>query len=197
MSKCSIVILVSICTISTPFIAPQFPIQAQLPDPKICADPLPAAKRVTLTLKADKQVIVDNIFSFQAIAGKAPVKPGDVIMYTVVAKNNSRCPLNNLVLKQPIPKGTQYVKDSAMAIKGAELLFSIDGGKTFSAKPTIGKQIVPATNYNYLRWRFLSKLPANTQVKTTYKLQIAPTNNSDNVLPGKATINTPANVQVK
>ena len=197
MSKCSIVILVSICTISTPFIAPQFPVQAQLSSPKICADLLPAAKRVTLTLKADKQVIVDNIFSFQAIAGKAPVKPGDVIMYTVVAKNNSRCPLNNLVLKQPIPKGTQYVKDSAMAIKGAELLFSIDGGKTFSAKPTIGKQIVPATNYNYLRWRFLSKLPANTQVKTTYKLQIAPTNNSDNVLPGKATINTPANVQVK
>ena len=202
MSKCSIVILVSICTISTPFIAPQFPIQAQLPDPKICADPLPAAKRVTLTLKADKQVIVDNIFSFQAIAGKAPVKPGDVIMYTVVAKNNSRCPLNNLVLKQPIPKGTQYVKDSAMAIKGAELLFSIDGGKTFSAKPTIGKQIVPATNYNYLRWRFLSKLPANTQIKTTYKLQIAPANNFDNILPGKATINTPAlntpaNVQVK
>lgn len=93
-------------------------------------------------------------------------------MYTVIAKNNSRCSLKNLVLKQPIPKGTQYVKDSAIAIDGAELLFSIDGGKTFSLQPKIGKQVVPAADYNYLRWRFIGKTPAKAQVKTTYKLQV-------------------------
>jgi hypothetical protein len=93
-------------------------------------------------------------------------------MYTVIAKNNSSCPLKNLVLKQPIPKGTIYVKDSAMAIEGAELLFSIDNGKTFSAKPTVGKELAPANDYNYLRWRFLSKVAAKAQVKTTYKLQV-------------------------
>jgi hypothetical protein len=65
-----------------------------------------------------------------------------------------------------------YVKDSAMAIEGAELLFSIDNGKTFSAKPKIGKQVVPATDYNYLRWKFIGKMTANSQVKTTYKLQV-------------------------
>jgi uncharacterized repeat protein (TIGR01451 family) len=174
MSKFSVVILASIGMIAPIFITPQLPVQAQSQAAKTCVDPLPPAKRVTLTLKADKQLASakPNIFSFQAIAGKAAVKPGDVIMYTVVAKNNSRCSLRNLVLKQPIPKGTQYVKDSAQAIEGAELLFSIDGGKTFSAKPMMGKQVVPATDYNYLRWKFSGKMPANAQVKTTYKLQV-------------------------
>jgi uncharacterized repeat protein (TIGR01451 family) len=194
MSKFSIVILVGIGMISTTLFAPQLPVQARIRKPKICVDPLPAAKLVTLTLKADKQVMNEhNISSFQAIAGKASVKHGDIIMYTVVAKNNSRCPLKNLVLKQPIPKGTEYVKGSAMAIDGAELLFSIDGGKTFSAKPTVDKKAVPETDYNYLRWRFIGKTPANAQVKTTYKLRIVPENNDDK-LHGKFIGKTPAPV---
>jgi uncharacterized repeat protein (TIGR01451 family) len=199
MSKFSIVILASLGMISTPFFTPQLPVQARIRKPKVCVDPLPASKLVTLTLKADKQVMSEkNISSFQAIAGKASVKRGDIIMYTVVAKNNSRCPLKNLVLKQPIPKGTEYVKGSAMAIDGAELLFSIDGGKTFSTKPTVGKQLVPETDYNYLRWRFIGKTPANAQVKTTYKLRIVLDNNDDKLhgkLIGKTP--TPINPPVK
>ena len=114
-------------------------------------------------------------------------------MRLVVAKYNSRCPLKNLVLKQPIPKGTEYVKGSAMAIDGAELLFSIDGGKTFSAKPTVDKKVVPETDYNYLRWRFIGKTPANAQVKTTYKLRIVPEQNDDK-LHGKVIGKTPTPV---
>jgi uncharacterized repeat protein (TIGR01451 family) len=194
MSKFSIVILVGIGMITTTLFSPQLPVQARIRKPKICVDPLPAAKLVTLTLKADKQVMNEhNISSFQAIAGKASVKRGDIIMYTVVAKNNSRCPLKNLVLKQPIPKGTEYVKGSAMAIDGAELLFSIDGGKTFSAKPTVDKKVVPETDYNYLRWRFIGKTPANAQVKTTYKLRIVPEQNEDK-LHGKVIGKTPTPV---
>jgi uncharacterized repeat protein (TIGR01451 family) len=192
MSKFSIVILASLGMISTTFFTLQLPVQARISKQKVCVDPLPASKLVTLTLKADKQVMSEkNISSFQAIAGKASVKRGDIIMYTVVAKNNSRCPLKNLVLKQPIPKGTEYVKGSAMAIDGAELLFSIDGGKTFSPKPTVDKKVVPETDYNYLRWKFIGKTPANAQVKTTYKLRIVP-ENSDDKLHGKLIGKTPA-----
>jgi uncharacterized repeat protein (TIGR01451 family) len=172
MSKFSIVILTSLGMITTTLITPQFPLQAQVTRPRNCIDPLPITKRVILTLKADKKVIKDSKEIFEPIAGKASVKPGDIIKYTVVAKNNSRCPLKNLILKQPIPKGTNYLKDSAMAIDGAELLFSIDGGKTFVAKPMIGTEVAPANDYNYLRWKFIGKMPANAQVKTTYKLQV-------------------------
>lgn len=172
MFKFSIVILTSLGMITATLIAPQFPLQAQVRRVRNCIDPLPIAKRVILTLKADKQVIKDKKEIFEPITGKASVRPGDIIKYTVVAKNNSRCPLKNLILKQPIPKRTNYLKDSAMAIDGAELLFSIDGGKTFVAKPMIGTEVAPANDYNYLRWKFIGRMPANAQVKTTYKLQV-------------------------
>jgi uncharacterized repeat protein (TIGR01451 family) len=172
MSKSSIVILASVgMTIAIVFAA-QFPIEARARKQKTCVDPQPIAQRVALTLKADKQAIVDNKNIFQPIAGRASVKPGDIIKYTVIAKNNSRCPLKNLILKLPIPRSTIYLKDSATAIDGAELLFSIDGGKTFVAQPKIGKQPAPTTAYNYLRWRFKGMLVSNAQVKTTYKLQV-------------------------
>ncbi len=172
MSKFSILILSSLGTIATTFVTSQVPLDAKLRTPKTCVDPLPIAQRVTLTLTADKKVIKDHQTIFQPIAGKASVKPGDIIKYTVIAKNNSRCPLKNLILKQPIPRGTNYLKDSATAINGAELLFSIDGGKTFSAQPKIGKQVAPANDYNYLRWKFTGMMATNAQVKTTYKLQV-------------------------
>lgn len=172
MFKCSIVILISMGTIATTFLTPQILVQARQKTKKVCVDPQPVAQRVGLTLKADKKVVKDNKTIFEPIVGKASVRPGDVIKYTVIARNNSRCPLKNLILKQPIPKGTTYLKDSAKSMDGAELLFSIDGGKTFSAKPIVGTQEVPATEYNYLRWRFAGRMPTNTQVQTTYKLQV-------------------------
>jgi uncharacterized repeat protein (TIGR01451 family) len=176
MSKLAIIIFSTVGMITTTIITPQFPLAAQTRThprtTKNCVDPLPAAKRVELTLKADKKVIKDRKTTFQPIAGKASVKPGDIIKYTVIARNNSRCPLKNLILKQPIPRGTNYLKDSALSIDGAQLLFSIDGGKTFSAKPKIGTQEAPPTDYNYLRWKFMGPISTNAQVQTTYKLQV-------------------------
>jgi uncharacterized repeat protein (TIGR01451 family) len=172
MPKFSIFILIGIGTIATTFLVSQFPGAARARKLKACVDPLPISKRVVLTLKADKKEVENNKTVFRPIAEKATVKPGDIIKYTVIAKNNSRCPLKNLILKQPIPRGTNYVKDSARSIEGAELLFSIDGGKTFVAKPTIGTQPAPTTAYNYLRWRFSGLMMTNAQVQTTYKLQV-------------------------
>ncbi len=174
MSKLSIVILWSFGTVGAISIIPQLAANARPQRVKACIDSKPISQRVALTLKADKKTLEDNKVTFQPISGKASVKPGDIIKYTVIAKNNSRCPLRNLILKQPIPRGTNYLKDSATASDGAQLLFSIDGGKTFVAKPTIGKDDAPATAYNYLRWKFAGMMKPNTQVKTTYELQVKP-----------------------
>jgi uncharacterized repeat protein (TIGR01451 family) len=172
MFKFSLVILISIGMITTTFFTPQCSLAVRSRTKRTCVDPLPVAQRVALTLKADKKMVVDNKIVFQPIAEKASVKPGDVIKYTVIAKNNGRCPLKNLILKQPIPRGTNYRQDSATASDGAELLFSIDGGKTFWAKPTIGTQPAPPTAYNYLRWKFRGMMETNVQVKTTYELEV-------------------------
>jgi uncharacterized repeat protein (TIGR01451 family) len=138
----------------------------------VCVDRSPANQRVQLTLKADKKVVKDKKVTFEPIVGRAAVKPGDIIQYTVIAKNNSRCPLKNLMLKQPIPRGTNYLKDSATGVDGAELLFSIDGGKTFVARPKIDNKEAPASAYDYIRWRFPNKIRTQSQVWTKYKLQV-------------------------
>jgi uncharacterized repeat protein (TIGR01451 family) len=137
-----------------------------------CVDKSPVNQRVLLTLKADKKVVKDKKVTFEPIVGKVAVKPGDIIQYTVIAKNNSHCPLKNLMLKQPIPRGTNYLKDSATGVDGAELLFSIDGGKTFVARPKIDNKEAPASAYDYIRWRFPKRIGTKSQVWTKYKLQV-------------------------
>jgi uncharacterized repeat protein (TIGR01451 family) len=137
-----------------------------------CIDSQPANKRVGLILKADKKVVEGNKTIFKPLVGKVSAKPGDVIRYTAVATNNSRCPLRNLMLKQSIPRGAAYLQDSAQPSNGVELSFSVDGGKTFSTLPKIGTQTVPATEYNYLRWKFTNKIPTNAKVITSYKLLV-------------------------
>jgi uncharacterized repeat protein (TIGR01451 family) len=172
MSKFSTFTLSIVGTLAIALLTAQLPLQARSRTPKPCVDRQPITKRVALTLTADKEVITDNIITYQPIEGKASVKPGDIIRYTVVAKNNSHCPLKNLILKQPIPRGTNYLKNSATAVEGAQLLFSIDGGQTFVAEPKIDNRPAPATAYNYLRWKFRRPVPTNAQVKTSYKLQV-------------------------
>ena len=112
----------------------------------------------------DKQKI-----TYQPIAGK--VKQQDTIRYTVIAQSNSQ-PVKNLALTQPIPRGTMYIKNSATTLAGSELLFSIDGGKTYSAKPIIGKKEAPTSSYTNLRWKFNKLMAANTKVNASYEVQV-------------------------
>jgi uncharacterized repeat protein (TIGR01451 family) len=129
-----------------------------------------AAKRVVLSLKAEKQVKTGDKIAYEPTAGKS-VKPGDILRYTVSAKNGDKA-VKNLMLTQPIPKGTSYLKNSATALNGAELLFSLDGGKTYLAKPMLGKKEAPTTAYTNLRWKFTGTLAAKAQVNATYEVVV-------------------------
>ncbi|MFM2304378.1 MAG: hypothetical protein RLZZ135_1788 [Cyanobacteriota bacterium] len=174
----SFIVVVSIAT--TFLLTQQFPAEARSKHRSkhrakpinTCVDTSPVAQRVLLTLKADKKIRQGEQVVFEPIVGKSPVKPGDIIKYTVIAKNNSHCPLKNLMLKQLIPKGTIYIKNSATDSNGVELLFSVDRGKTFVAKPKVDNQEAPVTAYDYIRWKFPGKIATNAEVKTVYELQI-------------------------
>lgn len=172
MFKFQIVTAIGLGTIASMLLVAPSPASPRHRAKQACVDPQPANKRVGLTLKADKKVVEGNKTIFKPLVGKVSARPGDVIRYTAIATNNSRCPLKNLMLKQSIPKGAIYLKDSAQPSDGVELSFSVDGGKTFSPQPKVGTQEVPATEYNYLRWKFTNKIPTNAKVITSYKLQV-------------------------
>jgi uncharacterized repeat protein (TIGR01451 family) len=147
----------------------QFPLPAQAQTTPSTATQ-PAAKRVVLLLKAEKKVMEGTKVTYQSTSGKS-VKPGDVLRYTVTAKNGDR-PVKNLILTQPIPRGTSYVKNSANTLNGADLVFSVDGGKTYVAKPMEGKKEAPASKYTNLRWKFTNLMAAKAQVNATYEVTV-------------------------
>lgn len=172
MYKLLITSISAIGLIATTALTNQFPLQAQSQS-IVGAATQPAAKRVILSLKADKKVVAmvgdKQKITYQPIAGK--VKQQDTIRYTVIAQSNSQ-PVKNLALTQPIPRGTMYVKNSATTLAGSELLFSIDGGRTYSAKPIIGKKEAPTSSYTNLRWKFNKLMAANTKVNASYEVQV-------------------------
>lgn len=172
MYKLLIASISALGLIATTALTNQIPVLAQL-QPAPGATTQPAAKRVVLTLKAEKKVMemVDNKpkITYQPVSGK--VKQKDILKYTVTAKNGNR-PVKNLMLTQPIPRGTMYVKDSATVLPGSELLFSIDGGKTYTTRPMIDKKDAPPSAYTNIRWKFTRLMAADAQVNAAYEVQV-------------------------
>jgi uncharacterized repeat protein (TIGR01451 family) len=138
--------------------------------------------QVQLNLTAEKQILQKNTkkVSWQPIASGTVVNPGDVLRYNLVGENKGNGAAKNLVLTQPIPKGTVYVLKSATA-NGAKLSFSIDGGKTFSPNPVVAVKLAngkvetrpaPAAMYSMARWDFNQPINAKSSVKVSYKVVV-------------------------
>jgi uncharacterized repeat protein (TIGR01451 family) len=98
------------------------------------------------------------------------VVPGDVVAYTIDAKNVSARPAERVVITDPIPTHTRYVDGSAQA-ESAELAFSVDGGKTFDRPeklqvtgPDGKRRPAVAGDYTHIRWVFARPLaPAESR----------------------------------
>lgn len=138
--------------------------------------------QLQLNLTAEKQITVKETkkVTWQPIKSGTVVNPGDVLRYNLVGENKGSSPAKNLVLTQPIPKGTSYILRSATS-NGAKLSFSIDGGKTFSTNPTVAVKLAdgkienrpaPASMYSMARWDFSQPVNAKSSVKVSYKVAV-------------------------
>jgi uncharacterized repeat protein (TIGR01451 family) len=92
------------------------------------------------------------------------VKPGDVIVYSIVAKNVTDRTIKNLNINQKIQAGTVYESGSATTAIGAELTFSVDGGENYSAKPLLNKKPAAASAYTNVRWLFPTVAPNSKSI---------------------------------
>lgn len=141
--------------------------------------------KVKLVLGVQKQVVSkdaegNELINWQNLEGNVSVKPGDVLRYMLSSENAGDKPAENLVLTQPIPNQTAYIADSAMA-NGADLTFSIDGGKTYSAEPTIEVTLpdgsveqrpAPAETYTHVRWDYGKSLEPLASVRAVYEVAV-------------------------
>ena len=116
-----------------------------------------AAKNdVVVTLKAQK--VLRGSDGNEVLQAADRAMPGEVIQYDAVYKNQSKSGVRNLVPTLPIPRGLEYIPDSA---KPAPSKASIDG-KIFEPLPLMRRvtlpngetveQAVPPSEIRALRW---------------------------------------------
>jgi len=141
-----------------------------------------ASNAVDIKIKAEKIAVI--VKDGKKIEKNVPAKkfqPGDTIIYTISYSNNSGEPAKDAVIDDPVPQGTTYVHESASGA-GADITFSIDGGKTFK-KPTLlmyqvdtgkgGKEqrVASPDQYTNIRWT-LSSIPPKGSGKVTFKVKV-------------------------
>jgi uncharacterized repeat protein (TIGR01451 family) len=80
------------------------------------------------------------------------VKRGSAVVYINRILNKSNETKTEIVVKNPIPEGTVYVKDSAICDKGCAISYSTDGGATLETSDD-GKR------YNYIEFHFSNIYP--------------------------------------
>ena len=134
------------------------------------------AKSPALTMSAE------NLSAHVQRPGDAThVLPGDTVRYHLLFTNVSTGAVHGVVLDNPIPAGLHYEVGSAKADRSdVAILYSIDGGKSFSATPMIDavvdgqhqQQPAPAELYTHVRWTVRGDVPKGAQIRAEYDAQV-------------------------
>lgn len=108
-------------------------------------------------------------------------RPGDVLVYTVRARNDGSGPALNARIDDPIPAGTVLLTDSVDS-DGLDTVASLDRGKTFKPFPVLvrtkaddGKDALapaPPEAYTHLRWVLDEPLAPGATRATTFKVRV-------------------------
>jgi uncharacterized repeat protein (TIGR01451 family) len=140
-----------------------------------------AAKPKPLTISAENLSASSPRHEMAKAGGKTPsVLPGDTVRYRLLFTNTSSGAVHGIVLDNPIPKGLRYQPGSAKADRAdVAVLFSIDGGSTYSASPTIDVDVdgkrqqhpAPAEMYTHVRWTVRGDVPKGAQIHAEYDVQ--------------------------
>jgi uncharacterized repeat protein (TIGR01451 family) len=111
---------------------------------------------------------------------KAMARPGDVLGYSLAFTNTTRGSVANVQFVDPLPQGLVYRTGSANADKTVRIDYSIDGGKSYAAQPTIavmenGKRVekpAPRTAYTHIRWTVAGPLAPGAQVTAGVQVEV-------------------------
>jgi uncharacterized repeat protein (TIGR01451 family) len=138
------------------------------------------AGSIELRARAEKRVLLQAAdgTARESYVPAAKVLPGDVVAYTIEARNVSPAAADRVVITDPIPSEMKYLDGSADAA-GAELLFSVDGGFRFDVpeKLTVAnedgtRRPAVASDYTHVRWVFASPLAPAEQRSVRFLAQL-------------------------
>ncbi len=138
------------------------------------------ADGIALTTTVEKRLLVSSSQGTvqERFVPVDKVVPGDVVAYTIEAKNGSTEPADRVVITDPIPEHMRYVEGSGLA-KDANLLFSIDGGFRFDSAEKLSVQNVDGTtrpasaaDYTHIRWVFATPIAPDAERAVRFLAQL-------------------------
>jgi uncharacterized repeat protein (TIGR01451 family) len=109
------------------------------------------------------------------------LKPGEILHWTITSLNAGTAPAHHYKTVGEIPSGTAYIAGSAQAGSGVSIMYSIDGGKTYDAKPmidqkqpdgSIRKVTAPISLYTQVQYEWSQPLSEGQQVSASYKVRV-------------------------
>jgi uncharacterized repeat protein (TIGR01451 family) len=142
--------------------------------------------KVNLNLRAEQEIVQKNAAgkvtkTWAATDGKVKVKSGDRLKFTVTGKNEGNRSAVGFAVTQPVPNGTTFVLNTAQSNRTAQVTYSLDQGKTFTANPIvkvtqpdgrIAETPAPAEAYTHVRWNFGEALAPMASTDATYQVAV-------------------------
>ena len=125
--------------------------------------------------------VVERDSALMEFAKAGPVKPGEVLDWTITSENSGNAAALEYKAVGHIPRGTTFVADSAKADGSGKVVYSIDGGKSYSAQPMIEekqadgtvKQVpAPASMYTEIRYEWADPLVQGGKLSASYKVRV-------------------------
>jgi uncharacterized repeat protein (TIGR01451 family) len=112
---------------------------------------------------------------------KAMARPGDMLGYNIAFTNVTHGPVTHVQFVDPMPRGLMYRTGSARADKPVSIEYSIDGGKSYTAKPMVvvvenGKRVekpAPREAYTHIRWTVPGPLAPGAQVTAGFQAEVS------------------------
>jgi uncharacterized repeat protein (TIGR01451 family) len=108
------------------------------------------------------------------------VNPGEILDWTMTSENSGSTPALNYKAVGHVPRGTELVSGSAKA-DGANTVYSIDGGKSYSPQPMIEQKQAdgsvkrvpaPVAMYTDVRYEWADPLVQGGKLSASYKVRV-------------------------
>jgi len=107
--------------------------------------------------------------------------PGDVVVYRLRFTNLTADSVRQVVFDNQVPAGLEFVAGSAVADRAdVDVEYSIDGGGTYSAAPTVeivfeGQTVLqpaPPETYTHIRWTLSGWLQPQAELTAEYRARL-------------------------
>ena len=124
---------------------------------------------------------VERNSALVALDKATPVNPGEILDWTISSENSGNGAALEYKAVGHIPRGTSFVAGSAKADGAQKTLYSIDGGKSYSAQPMIEEKQpdgsvkrvpAPVAMYTEIRYEWSDPLAPGGKLYASYKVRV-------------------------